>query len=281
MLQTAQPAQSDIGDPLVTRSITPVEQPRQRLIFATLQINPLDSYSDNPEHQDLSHRLAHLIAERAPEFDGIPVIDPDGPMAAEQAPDHLYALMGTILQEAANPDRIEISLRLVHRPSYEIVWTKTYSSITGLSLLDPKLIDIRNDIVQSISGPNGAIRVDDARRHIEEKTSSTSAQICLAESDMALRMRDGDMIAKSIACLSALTAKRSDEPLLFKQLAALKLVHVTQGRERAAAVTEAIANLETAIRLNPDDHAARDTILQLQSAAISAPDAEIRNNHLN
>lgn len=241
----------------------------QRVIFASLQLNPFDSYSDHPEHSghsdhsdhhDLSHRLTHLIAERAPDFEGIPVIDPDGPMAVDPIDDHLYALMGTILQEPEHPDRIEISVRLVERPSYEIIWTKSYRIEDGLSLFDEKLLAIRDDIVNSIAGLNGAIRVDDARRHVDEKLGSNPVQICLSGSDLALRTRDPAQVAKAITCLTAILDKRPNEALIHKQLAALRMLDHQTPLERGASMISAKHDLETALLLAPADRDARQKL---------------------
>lgn len=226
----------------------------QRVMFATLQLTAFDSYSDAPEHHELSHRLTHLIAEQAPDFDGIPVIDPDGPMAADPPGDHLYALMGTILQEAQHPERVELSIRLVHRPSYEIIWAKTYETDSGMSLFDPKLAAIRDDIVRSVTGLNGAIRVDDAHRHLDAKTASTPCQMCLAESDIALRTGDPERIAKSILCLTSLSETSPSDALVYKQLAALRLRDQSHNADHDNAIISAERDLEKAILLAPADY---------------------------
>lgn len=263
MLQPVASVHSDNAAPFATGTTNPVEAPHQRIIFASLQLSPFDSYSNELEHHDLSHRLTHMIAERAPEFEGIPVFDPDGPMPVDPPNEHLYALLGTILRDAAYPDRVEISVRLIQRPSYEIIWAKSYDINSGISLFDDRLAAIRDDIVQSIAGLNGAIRVDDARRHIDDKAIAAPCQLCLAESDIALRMRDPERIAKAIACLSALSEKRPSEALIFKQLAALRLMESQNSSARVASVATARRDLETAISLAPSDKAAREGLVSL------------------
>lgn len=261
-LQPIAPLQADHEDSIVTGA---TDAPPQRLVFANLQLNPFDSYSASSEHHDLSHRLTHMIAERASEFEGIPVFDPDGPMPSDPSDDHLYALMGTILQDSAHPDRIEISVRLVERPSYEIVWAKSYEIEKGVSLFDEKLIAIRDDIVHSTAGLNGAIRVDDARRHVDDKMNTAPCQLCLAESDIALRMRDPKRITKAISCLTALVEKRPNEALIFKQLAALRLIDAQKPSDRLASIASAKRDLETAISLAPADMVTRKQLERLRA----------------
>jgi hypothetical protein len=262
MLQPTTSIQKDNAASFITGT---ADEPHRRFIFASLQLKLFDSYSHNSDHLDLAHRLTHMIAERAPEFEGIPVFDPDGPMPVDPPDEHLYALMGTILRDPVHPDRIEISVRLVERPSYEIIWAKSYDIDNGTSLFDDRLISIRDDIVHSISGLNGAIRVDDARRHIGDKTNTAPSQLCLAESDIALRLRDPERVTNAISCLTTLSEKRPNESLIFKQLAALRLIDTHNSMERVASVASARRDLETAISLAPSDALTRRQLDRLRA----------------
>lgn len=276
MLQPAAAVHADNVDSFTTGTINPTEAPLQRVNFASLQINPFVSYTNDPEHRDLSHRLAHMIAERAPEFEGIPVFDPDATLPADPANDQYYALSGTILQDSSHPERVEISVRLIQRPSSEIIWAKSYQTDSGLSLFDDRLFAIRDDIIHAIAGLNGAIRVDDARRHIDNRANSGPFQVCLAESDLALRTEAPSEIKKAIACLSALIQKKPGEALLYKQLAALRMTlshdELAQAPDlRMKALSLAMTDLETAIRLQPVDPAAHSALRKLQDTRIRMP----------
>ena len=250
-----------------TGALPRVDGAGDRIMFAMLQLTPFYVGSEQGEANEIARRLINQIASRSRSFEGIPVIDPEMPSVFVPYKNDHYALVGSIFPHEDNRNNFDISARLVHQATREIVWTHNFSFYDSAKSSDQQIQNITDEIVAALTGLYGAIRVDDARRHHDTELASTPCQMCLSNSEIALRTNNAELIAKSISCLSALSAKRPEEPLLFKQLAALRIAHDTRGPERAGDVTGAISNLETALRLDPDDQIARNTIRQLQSAA--------------
>lgn len=254
VLQPANLSQPVDSAQLLTSSTNSDESSPSRVMFAMLQLTQLDSDTKHPDAAMISHRLTQMIAGHAAEYDGIPVIDPYGPMVADLTYDHLYALMGSVFQSSSAPERYEISVRLVHRPSYEIIWTRAYQIDPISQHRDNDLADISADIIRSTAGLHGAIRTDDARRHFDAGADSSSpCQLCLANSDLALRTGDPELVAKSISCLTYMTSRRPNEPLLFKQLSALNMTNVGKQNNDQHYIDLSVEQLKIALALEPQN----------------------------
>lgn len=237
-----------------------------RILFAMLQLVPFSNTSNHPEADEIAHRLITKLASLAPEFEGIPVFDPDMPTASTGNDLQLYTLMGTVFERMGEKRLVDISIRLVHQTSREIVWTRDFAINLDDSAGDAPIQRVADNVLVSLAGINGAIRVDDARRHHDSDQASSICQLCLANSDVALRTGKSDQINEAIACLSNLLTKKPDESLIYKQLAALRLAAGGDPDMRAKNLTLAASDLEAAIRLAPDDQFARRALLRLQSA---------------
>lgn len=246
-----------------------------RAMFAMLQLMPLAIGSAHPNARELAQRVIGKIASRASDFEGIPVLDPD--MLGNQKPetDDLYSLVGRVGPGPVDESQTEVSFRLLHVETGEIVWTRAYPVDLDQGSIGQTVQNVTNSVIASLSGLYGAIRVDDARRHLDDDRSATPLQICLADSDLALRTEDPKLIAQAISCLSDFAVKKPAEALIFKHLSGLRVVLGALSEPPNSpmwrqSLSDAIADLETALKLQPDDPVALETLIKLQSARAKA-----------
>lgn len=232
---------------------------------------PIAIGSGHPNAREMAQRLISKIASRASDFEGIPVLDPE--MMGNITPEihDLYSLVGRVGQSTEDERQTEVAFRLLHVETGEIVWTRAYPVDLDQGSVGHAVQNITNSVIASLSGLYGAIRIDDARRHLDDDRSATVLQICLADSDLALRTQEPELIEQAISCLTDFAVKKPAEALIFKQLSGLRVaLGETSGTPDSAlwrqSLSDAIAALETALKLQPDDPVARDTLIKLQSA---------------
>jgi TolB-like protein len=270
ILQTVPTPSTSENAQLVTGSAQRTESTQNRMIFAMLQLTPFTFNAEQSDIGDIAHRFTDQIASHARDFEGIPVISPDVAPVDTPSSSHLYVLAGTLFQRDNQHNKIDVSVRLTHQTTREIVWTSNYSLDRTDASVDDQIKDMTSTIVSSLAGLYGAIRVDDAGRHHDPEVASTSCQICLADSDIALRTENPEQINQAMTCLTALSIKKPDEALIYKQLAALRLALKGSAETRIENMSLAVKDLETAIRLQPEDQFAKRALTHLQNASLSA-----------